>query len=253
VPDNFWSPKKEAPLLYPSAYEVRAENLEAIVLGVLNLLRVGVAISSVGGRVLWANKAAERILSMADGLEVDANHFLRLSQPGSLFPIETILCASRNRLSWDAEHSIRCIPRPSGKRDLTVTVRPTTLSAHGQTNEKPAALLFIQDPAQPIRVYDTDLRQFYGLTSREGSMANLLMQGSTLAECCRELAIRPSTARMHLRNLLYKTGTRSQGELVWLLFRNHGFVGTLSAPEASIGVAHHPKSQQTFSRESEWD
>jgi hypothetical protein len=43
---------------------------------------------------------------------------------------------------------------------------------------------------------------------------------------------------MHLRNVLGKTGTASQGELVWLLFKNLGLVGT--PPLVSEGSTNAP-------------
>jgi DNA-binding CsgD family transcriptional regulator len=218
-------------------------DLASVVLGALDLVRTGVVVTTIRGRLLWANRAAEDILSARDGLEVDAEDVLLLSHGGCPFPIETMLTGNAaEQAAGDGDRSVKCVHRPSGKRNLTVIVRPTASFAESQNTEKPAALVFIQDPERPVRVLQTDLRQLYGLTLTEGSIANFLMEGSTLEECCKRLAIRPSTARMHLRNLLNKTGTRSQGELVWLLFRNHGLMSAAPVPETSFRIGRLRKS-----------
>ena len=207
-------------------------NLGSVVLGVLDLLRSGVVMTGIRGQLYWANVTAKEILDARDGLEVDAEGFLRLSEENRPFPVAEMLPKDAPEASVDDEdQSIKYVHRPFGRRGLTVIARPFVSFRENPEADKPAALLFIQDPERPVRILQTDLRQFYGLTLTEGSLANFLMEGNTLEECCERLAIRPSTARMHLRNLLAKTGTRCQGELVWLLFRNHGLMTSTRVPE----------------------
>jgi len=217
-------------------------DLASIVLGTLDFLRTGVVMISIRGQLLWANRAAEDVLNTHDGLEVDADGFLLFSEGASRFPIESmstgtaVACADGY-----GEPSIKYVHRPSGKRDLMVISRRTAYFGDSRDTHKPFALVFIQDPDRAVRVSQRELRQLYGLTLTEGSMANFLMEGSTLDECCRRLAIRPSTARMHLRNLLDKTATRGQGELVCLLFRNHGLMNASPVPERSIRSSVGPQ------------
>jgi DNA-binding CsgD family transcriptional regulator len=207
-------------------------NLGSIVLGVLDLLRSGVVMIGIRGQLYWANLTAKEILDAHDGLEVDAKGCLLLSEENRPFPVAEMLPRGAPAASVDDEdQSIKYVRRRFGKRGLTVIARPFVFFRENPDADEPAALLFIQDPERPVRVLQTDLRQFYGLTLTEGSLANFLMEGSTLEECCERLAIRPSTARMHMRNLLAKTGTRGQGELVWLLFRNHGLMTPTRVPE----------------------
>ena len=227
---------------------VSSSNLTSVVLGALDLLRTGVVVTSIRSRLLWANRAAEDILSARDGLEVDVQDTLLLSEEGSPFPVETMLTehASEPALSG-SDRSVRYVHRSSGKRDLTVVVRPTSFLAGSQDAERPAALVFIQDPERPVHVSQTDLRQLYRLTLTECSVANFLMEGSTLEECCNRLDIRPSTARMHLRNLLNKTGTRCQSELVWLLFRSLGLMSAGPVTGSSFRMDRSRKSSAVSS------
>lgn len=207
-------------------------DLAAIVLGTLDLLRTGVVMIGIRGQLLWANRAAEDILNAHDGLEVDAKDCLHFSHGSCRFPVENM--STRTAVaSSDGYGEIKYVHRPSGKRDLMVISRRTSYVGDGRDNHMPFAFVFIQDPDLAVHVSQSEMHQLYGFTLTEGRMANLLMEGSTLEECCRRLAIRPSTARMHMRNLLDKTGTRGQRELVCLLFRNHGLMNAPPVPETS--------------------
>jgi DNA-binding CsgD family transcriptional regulator len=85
-----------------------------------------------------------------------------------------------------------------------------------------AALVMILDSAHPVEIAETELRQLYGFTATEARLANHLMEGLSLEECCAAMEIRRTTARMHLRNIFAKTGVRRQGELVSLLLKSIG-------------------------------
>jgi DNA-binding CsgD family transcriptional regulator len=80
----------------------------------------------------------------------------------------------------------------------------------------------ILDSAQPVETAETELKQLYGFTATEARLANHLMEGLSLEDCCAAMGIRRTTARMHLRNIFAKTGVRRQGELVSLLLKSIG-------------------------------
>jgi DNA-binding CsgD family transcriptional regulator len=96
----------------------------------------------------------------------------------------------------------------------------------------------VLDPELPISTDDDGLRQLYGFTNTEARLAHLLMEGNTVQECCAQLAIRPSTARMHLGNLFAKTGVQGQGQLISVLLKS---VGILRVKHDNIAV--HKLSQ----------
>ena len=83
-----------------------------------------------------------------------------------------------------------------------------------------AALLLLPDPGSPVEAAESDLRELYGLTSSEARLANLLMEGKTLNECCDELHICRSSGRTHLQHLFGKVGVQRQSELVFLLLKS---------------------------------
>jgi DNA-binding CsgD family transcriptional regulator len=80
----------------------------------------------------------------------------------------------------------------------TLTLTPTSTSTSTST----------LNPAEPVTA----------LTATEAIVASRLAAGCSVPEICRELRIRETTVRTHLRHLFQKTQTRRQAELVaWLL------------------------------------
>jgi DNA-binding CsgD family transcriptional regulator len=114
------------------------------------------------------------------------------------------------------------VERNAGKRPLTLFVRAVNTKSDTPSPNEAAALVMILDSAHPVEIAETELRQLYGFTATEARLANHLMEGLSLEECCAAMGIRRTTARMHLRNIFAKTGVRRQGELVSLLLKSIG-------------------------------
>jgi len=114
------------------------------------------------------------------------------------------------------------VQRSAGKRPLTLFVRPVNTKSDAPSANEAAVLVMILDSAQPVDTAETELKQLYGFTATEARLANHLMEGLSLEDCCGAMGIRRTTARMHLRNIFAKTGVRRQGELVSLLLKSIG-------------------------------
>jgi DNA-binding CsgD family transcriptional regulator len=114
------------------------------------------------------------------------------------------------------------VRRPFGKRPLTLLIHALRGRSLQSDLTAPAVLFFLLDPELPIQTADAGLHQLYGLTSSEARLAHLLMEGNALHDCCDQLDIRPSTARMHLTNLFAKTGVQRQAQLISLLLKTVG-------------------------------
>ena len=189
----------------------------------LDLLKIGVVVCDASAKVLTANSVAESILSDSDGLELTSDGALSatLVSNGSLRESIARLADLRAEEAGTA-HRVFAVRRPSGKRPLTLFLRAASERSPGVVQLQPAVLVLIQDSASPVETTEAELRQLYGLTAAEARISNLLMEGAGLEECCDQLGIRRTTARMHLRNIFAKTGVRRQSELVALLLRSIG-------------------------------
>lgn len=80
-----------------------------------------------------------------------------------------------------------------------------------------AVVLSVADPAHLAPL----LMRAYGLTDRERSLVDHVLTGAPTTLIARKLAIAEDTVQQHLSSVFTKTGTRSRGELVGLLFRRH--------------------------------
>lgn len=189
----------------------------------LDLLNIGVVVCGSFGELLVANDTAEKILRARDGLELDSHGVLcaNYQSNGSLSAVirEVAKNGGNGTGNVDSAFAVR---RPSGKRALTLFVRAVNSKTQTPATHEAAALVMILDSALPVEATELELRQLYGFTSTEAQLANLLMEGMALEDCCDELGIRRTTVRMHLRNIFAKTGARRQGELVALLLKSIG-------------------------------
>ena len=198
----------------------------------LDLLNIGLVVTNASGQLLLANRTAEQILDARDGVTVTTGGVLRASGAGGSALLELVRQAANPPTgnSDAAKDSVLAVQRPSGKRPLTLLVRSIGGDGVKLDSAAPACLVFIMDPEFPMETAEVELRQLYGLTSTEACLANLLMEGKTLDECCRLLDIRRSTARTHLQHLFEKIGVQRQSELVSLLLKSVGMVRARSTP-----------------------
>ena len=207
----------------PLSLSKTASNLCAAGFEALDLLNIGLVVCSAKGEMLVANRTAEQVLSSRDGLELTADGILSATNDDkdSLIKLVRQVAQSRTGDSASGDRAF-AVRRSSGKRPLTLFVRSVNAKSETEVPNEAAVLVMILDSALPVETAKTELRQLYGLTSTEAHLANLLMEGWALEECCAELGIRRTTAKMHLRNIFAKTNVRRQGELVSLLLKSIG-------------------------------
>jgi len=190
----------------------------------LDLVNVGLVVTSAAGQLLLANRTAEEILKLRDGIELGPTGLVRTSlkcTPSLPSLMDTVFKAG-----GIARDSVVPVRRPSGKRPFKAVVRAVECGSIDSDPFAPATLLFILDPEISVETVEAELRQIYSLTAMEACLANLLMEGKALDECCKLLNIRRSTARTHLQHLFEKVGVQRQSELVSLLLKSIGLVGS---------------------------
>jgi DNA-binding CsgD family transcriptional regulator len=193
----------------------------------LDLLNVGLAVTNAAGLLLMANRSFEQLLAMGDGLELTAGGVLAVQAGRGPALSEILQRASAAEAPKPSRvETIVAVTRSSGNRPLTLQVRPVKTGLTRDRADTPAVLIFVLDPDLAVGAADAELRQLYGLTSTEARLANLLMEGKTLDDCCKELDVRRSTCRTHLQHLFDKVGVQRQSELVSVLWKSIGLVRT---------------------------
>jgi DNA-binding CsgD family transcriptional regulator len=78
----------------------------------------------------------------------------------------------------------------------------------------PAALVLVVDPDSDPLPDTLILRQLYGLTTTEATVARLLVHGHCPTAIADQLSLSLATVKTHLRAIFDKTGTHRQAELV---------------------------------------
>jgi len=190
----------------------------------LDLLSIGLIVCGFDGQMLVANDTARAILQARDGLELNAEGVLSATHENNTGlgkVIRQVAQSSRTREAGGV-NSAFLLRRPSGKRALTLFIRAVNSKTERASEREAAVLVMILDAAIPMETREAGLRQLYGFTAMEAQVANLLMEGNSLEDCCADFGIRRTTVRMHLRNIFAKTGVRRQGELVSLLLKSIG-------------------------------
>jgi DNA-binding CsgD family transcriptional regulator len=192
----------------------------------LDLVNIGVVVADVSGRLLLANQVAQQVLKARDGISITPRGVLQASGAcGTAFSALLRQFATPGPRGMEGGGTVLAVRRSSGKRPLTLLVRPVDAASQADL-AGPKILIFVLDPDVPVQSAESELRQLYGLTSTEALLANLLMEGKTLDECCEVLDIRRSTARTHLQHLFEKVGVQRQSELVSLLLKSIGLIRT---------------------------
>jgi len=188
----------------------------------LDRLPYGVLLLDGRGRILGANREAERILAARDGLGVRAGAVY-----ASHASAQNELAAAVGRTCDPAKQrgvhvgALLAVPRPSAARAYQVLVAPVPERPRervfGFTEARTAAVMVVSDPETAPEPAAETLSRLFGLTPAVAKLAAALAAGRTLAEHAEEASITRGTARWHLKELFARTGTSRQAELVRLL------------------------------------
>ena len=224
--------------------------------GALSFLHIGLVLCAADGRVLGANEIADKIIAGRDGLEITRDGLLRTTLESERSLEQLIQQAGKRVRNGQSLSDVLAVRRGARKRPLTLFIRASFMAGSASIAQS-SVLIIIMDPALPVRAIEAELRQLYGFSSMEARLANLLMQGHSLEECCSELAFRRSTGCTHLKRLFKKTGVHRQSELVTLLLKSIGLICLASGsklgsakflPADDIAVQRVQRSQAKAAR-----
>ena len=183
----------------------------------MQILGLPGAVLDAGGRVLAANPLLEAL-----SFQIDIQAFDRLR----LFnrPAQSSLARALAGIERD-DGDTRSIPVPATEAApaLVAHVIPIRRQAHAVFAK--ASALFVATPVtSPIAPNVGLLCGLFDLTPAEDRVARALTEGHSVESAAAELSVSRETVRSHLKNVMAKTGTSRQAELVGLL------AGTTSFP-----------------------
>ncbi len=178
------------------------------------------------GRLLYANAAATTVLRQGDGLHTSGER-VRTREATSGERLAMLIRTAAAAAAGKGSSAGGALAIPRGDRlPLTALVAPFRPAREGLGAPLPAAIVFLRDPEE-VTPSSLLLRDLFGLTPTEASLAAALAEGKALEAIATAHRISLYTARTHLKSIFAKTGTRRQAELVARLL---GSVATLAPP-----------------------
>jgi DNA-binding CsgD family transcriptional regulator len=186
---------------------------------ILHRLLQGVLLVDAEARVIFANRAAERILRAGRGLLL-GHDGLRAEIPAEARRLRRIIadCARPHSGLRGARGHVR-VSREHGL-PLTVLVVSHRARLAWIDIARPRVILFITDPEAIAIMRQQWLCDAFGLTRAEAAVAVEILETDGLQAVADRRGISLATARTHLAHLFDKTGTHRQAELVRLVLQS---------------------------------
>lgn len=191
----------------------RATLISDGLLAALGRLSVGAVLVGEDGDVLFANGPAERRFGPGTGLEVRQGRLCGETLAATERLAGAIRAAIRTAAGWATEPGdLLVMPCRTGP-GLPVLVSPLGAAGPPTGLDRPLALLLVGG-VRDRSARRGDLARAFGLTRAEAGLLVGLVEGRSLSDHAALSGIAVETARKHLRNVLGKTGTTRQVDVV---------------------------------------
>lgn len=193
----------------------------------LDGVQFGIALADQQCRVHFMNRAANELCGQRDGLTF-SNQNLLLADPKQQRELEALVAEVIAGQGIDNERSVRMLPvsRRSGRPDYTVMISAMGARLGAAANglvQDAMALLLMSDPEQHAQQSQV-VPWLYRLTRTETHVLSLLLEGLTVDAIGRRLHISDHTTRTHVKNLLRKTNTSRQANLIRVVMSSPAWV-----------------------------
>ncbi len=183
----------------------------------LDVLRSGVVLLNGAGQILFVNRSARVLPEARDGLRLERGGLV--ASPS----------AAQNRLLAAQARAIGGLEPTTGSelalerqigRPLMIRILPLAAAAIPNMH-RAAAMVLIQVPDRRADIEPESLATL-GLTPSESRLVAALVIGQSLQDYATATDLRPYTVRSTLRDVMVKTGTHSQRELILFVLRALG-------------------------------
>ncbi|HYG47322.1 MAG TPA: LuxR C-terminal-related transcriptional regulator [Allosphingosinicella sp.] len=210
-------------------WEAKVGTLKSI----LDRLERAVIVTGPDGRVRFANRAADHLLSRGDSLDARQGR-LRAARPLQDRALVTLIerAACTGAGAGTAAVDAMPIGGQHGGPPLAVVAEPLA-PLHAERLGHPAepgAIIFVGDSEAYTCPSPERLGRIYGLTPAETRVTSLVVQGHGLSAVARALGIGQNTVKYHLKAIFGKVGVSRQPQLVRRVLAD---VGGLAEPTRS--------------------
>lgn len=203
----------------------KIESERAVYAGAIDQMRVGAIILDESGRVLSFNQRAQAMLANKDGVALrDEQLVLNTRERTRELQERVSRVIAQQQSGGTAVVEAMRIPRTSGG-ELGLVIRPVPEHQWAEAEAVPSAVIFISDPLAQAEAPLQVIKQLFGFTPAEASLAMLMANGMTLDEAADAMNVSRNTVRTHLRSVFAKTGVTRQPMLVSLILKSVASLG----------------------------
>lgn len=178
----------------------RGERLRSL----LDSLRFGIVMCSVGARVQWVNRQATSMLGQDAALCLQGEHLHGRSAADT----QALLAALSSALR-EGPQRVGYLRLGDGDRALHVAIRPG--------EDLVSLMLVVSSAAQALDLPAGALESLFGLTPTEARLLGAIATGSSVEDYARQRGVSVGTARVQLKQIQSKTGQHRQSDLVRLV------------------------------------
>ena len=175
----------------------------------------GLILASADRRIVYVNDAADTLMRASNGLYCERN-CISAGDFATSRKLQSLITAASRQTDQSVHGGSLIFRDEDGMASLVVHVVPVCPNSGfvPPGKEFPIAGLVIVDCKRRITDRINVFAHLFGLTSAEARVVSQLVSGGGLTKAASHLNIARSTARFHLTNILEKTGTHRQAELV---------------------------------------
>lgn len=178
----------------------------------LNRLDHGVLFVDAAAHSLFANRAAEAMLTEGSGLYLERRHRLAAREAGATSALRRLLADTAKSGTGGSLVLARDM-RPS----LIVIVLPMKREFSALVRARAGVVVLIKDLERPARFSLATFARHFELTPAQCALAQEMVRGDGVHAAATRLGVSYATARTHLLHIFQKTGTARQAELVRLM------------------------------------
>lgn len=186
---------------------------------VLTCAGFGLILATADRRIVYANDAAETLMRASNGLRCERN-CISAADFGSSRILQSLITAVSRQTDQPVRGGSLIFRDEDGMASLAVHVVPVSPNSGliPPGKDSPVAGIVIVDCKRRITDRINAFAHLFDLTSAEARVVSQLVSGEGLTKAASNLNIARSTARFHLTNILEKTGTHRQAELVRVFY-----------------------------------
>ena len=179
----------------------------------------GLVIAAADRRITYANPVAEALLRARRGLKCEAGKIAAFN-PRTALKLQSAVAAACRADGDTMPGDSLLVSDEEGGASLVLHIVPVSPRSSNifVEREQFCAAIFIVNRRSPTSHRVKNFASLFRVTPGEARMLGELISGEKIASICSRLAISENTARTHLKNILSKTETHSQAQLMKLFF-----------------------------------